>query len=182
MDGWMDKIYFFIHPKSMDGWIYFQPSKRSMVFFSYFYGWNQKSFFFFFGWMDPSNHPSIFGWIKKSIFSQMDGWMDPTKYFFHIFLKKSMDGWMDKKISFQKSMDGWMDKKIHLFFQMDGWMDPKIHIFFIHPTIHGWLDWTYMDGWIYPKPPYGWMDRKKYMKKDGFGSIQKSIYFGWLDG
>ena len=38
----------------------------------------------------------------------MIGWMDRKKY-----MKKYMDGWMDKK-----QMDGWMDNK-----QMDGWMD-----------------------------------------------------------
>ena len=39
------------------------------------------------------------GWIKKLIWikKQMDGWMD----------KKNMDGWMDKKN--EKKMDGWMD-------------------------------------------------------------------------
>ena len=38
----------------------------------------------------------------------MVGWMNRKKY-----MKKLMDGWMDKK-----QMDGWMDNK-----QMDGWMD-----------------------------------------------------------
>ena len=27
------------------------------------------------------------------------------------WIKKQMDGWMDKKI-YEKNMDGWMDKKI----------------------------------------------------------------------
>ena len=33
------------------------------------------------------------------------------------WIKKQMDGWMDRKI-YEKNMDGWMDKKY-------GWLDGK---------------------------------------------------------
>ena len=43
----------------------------------------------------------------------MDGWM-ANKIIY--YMKKMMDGWMDKKI-YEKNMDGWMDKNIY------GWLE-----------------------------------------------------------